>query len=72
MSWATKRQATEFTGSVGRVSYLLPDLLPDDPGHLIAVQFDNRVLDHDLVLYSHCNTDSTGAIRADIKGDLVV
>lgn len=32
-------------------TYLLPDLLPDDPRHLIPVQLDDGVLDLDLGRY---------------------
>ena len=35
------------------VDELVLDVLPDDAGHLIAVQLDNRVLDLDLVECSH-------------------
>ena len=31
-----------------RQDQLLPDLLPDDPGHLVAVELDDRVVDLDL------------------------
>jgi hypothetical protein len=30
-------------------SHLLANLLPDDPGHLIAIQLDDRVLNDDLL-----------------------
>ena len=30
-------------------TYLLPNLLPDDPGHLITIQLDHGVLDLDLL-----------------------
>lgn len=28
---------------------LFPDLLPNDSSHLVAIELDNRVLDHDFV-----------------------
>ena len=32
-------------------TYLFPDLLPDDPRHLVSVQLDDGVLDLDLGRY---------------------
>ena len=31
-------------------SHLLANLLPDDPGHLIAIQFDDGILNDDDLL----------------------
>jgi hypothetical protein len=43
---------------------LLPDLLPDDPGHLVAVEFDDRVVDLDLRHSPALLSVSTQTVRA--------
>jgi hypothetical protein len=43
------------------VDQLVLDELPDDPGHLIAVEFDNRIVDLDLCHSSFLRCACLGA-----------
>jgi hypothetical protein len=40
---------------------LIADIVPDDPGHLIAIEFNDRVCDlnfcHDPILFDPCASD---------------
>jgi hypothetical protein len=40
---------------VKETTHLLPDLLPDDPGHFIAVELYDGMLDDDLLHVAVCD-----------------
>ena len=41
-------------------THFFSDLLPDDPRHLVTVQFNDRVFHHNLVSYNASSRDETG------------
>jgi hypothetical protein len=44
----------------GPGTHFFSDLLPDDPRHLVTVQFNDRVFHHNLVSYNIIVRDETG------------